>query len=305
MIALLPRWTVGTLVCVAFLAGCGSDDQDAVRRGDRLAGEGRIEEAIAEYKLALRQRGAEPEILLRLGHAYAGQGEVDASLRYFDQLLEIDSTYTYQVAADLVEAATVARDEGALDNMARALRPVQRLGIGQIPGDLKLALARYYQESGDPGAALPLYLSALETVDGEPPKRVWFETARSFQELGGCGEALGYYEKFLEGRGRDPGDQAAAQWEYGMCLLEVAETERDRGRDRAATGLLDTLIELGVPRGILDRAHFNRGEVRLAEGSVAGAREDYEMVLELNPARTGPLVRMAEDRLREILYAYE
>ena len=274
-------------------------------RGDRLAGEGRIDEAIAEYKLALRQRGDVPEVLLRLGHTYAGQGQVDASLRYFDRLLEIDSTYTYQVAADLVEAATVARDEGALDNMARALRPVQRLGIGQIPGDLKLALARYYQESGDPGGALPLYLSALETAEEEPPKRVWFETARSFQELGGCGEALGYYKKYLEGRGRDPGDQAAAEWEYGSCLLEVAEKESDRGRDRMAAGHLDTLIELGVPRGVLDRAHFRRGEIRLAGGNIAGAREDYERVLELNPARTGPLVRMAEERLREILYAYE
>lgn len=287
------------------LIGCGADDQDAVARGDRLAGEGRVDEAIAEYKLALRQRGEEPLVLLRLGHAYAGRGDVDASLRYFNRLLDMDSTYTYQVAADLVEAATVARDEGALDNMARALQPVQRLGIGQIPEDLKLDLARYYQESGDPGSALPLYLSALGDSEEEPPKRVWFETARSFQELGGCGEALGYYRNFLAGRGQDPGDRAAAQWEYGTCLLEVAEAEVERGRTGSALANLDLLIELGVPRGVLDRAHFQRGGIRLDNGDAAGAREDYETVLALNPARTGPLVQMAEERLREIRYAYE
>ena len=51
-------------------AACGGSPDDAVERGDRLYGAGQIDAAIAEYRLALRQRGDEPEVLLRLGDAY-------------------------------------------------------------------------------------------------------------------------------------------------------------------------------------------------------------------------------------------
>ncbi|MBT8461666.1 MAG: tetratricopeptide repeat protein, partial [Gemmatimonadetes bacterium] len=71
------------LVALAFLcAACGGSPDDAVERGDRLQGAGQIDAAIAEYRLALRQRGDEPEVLLRLGAAYGQKGEVEAALRY-------------------------------------------------------------------------------------------------------------------------------------------------------------------------------------------------------------------------------
>ena len=78
--------------------------------------------------------------------------------------------------------------------MARALGPVERMGIGLIPPDLRLSLARHYSGLSDYGRALPLYLGAAE---GEATTAaVELETARTFQELGGCREALGYFESY-------------------------------------------------------------------------------------------------------------
>ena len=57
---------VGTLGSVA----CDGAPDDAVERGDRLYAAGQVDAAIAEYRLAVRQRGDEPELLLRLGDAY-------------------------------------------------------------------------------------------------------------------------------------------------------------------------------------------------------------------------------------------
>jgi hypothetical protein len=37
------------------LIGCADEAGDAIHRGDRLFGEGRLDAAIAEYKFALRQ----------------------------------------------------------------------------------------------------------------------------------------------------------------------------------------------------------------------------------------------------------
>jgi hypothetical protein len=62
------------------------------------------------------------------------------------------------------------------------------------------------------------------------------------------------------------------------------------------------MIELGVPRNLLDRAHYNRGEIQMAFGNLANAESDFLAVLELNPVRSGPLVRLAEERIREIRF---
>lgn len=298
------RRLAGALAIVVLLLplACGRSPDDAVERGDRLYGAGEVDAAIAEYRLALRQRGDEPEVLLRLGGAYGERGEVEASLRYVRRLLAEDSTYKYQAAAVLAEAARVALEKGAPDNMARALGPVEAMGIGLIPSDLRLALARHYAGLADYGRALPLYLGAFEGQ--EAPSDVQLETARTFQELGGCREALGYFESYLARGGPAGTDRSGVRWQYGNCLFEVAEEERRQGRDAAAEERLDILIDQGVPRTLLDRAHFERGEIRLARGGYEAAEEDFLAVLDLNPARSGPLVAMAEERIREIRYGY-
>lgn len=293
------RGLVGVLLVVV---GCARPPSEAVERGDRYQGSGQVDAALAEYKLALRQRGEDAEVLLRLGTAYAERGEVEASLRYLERLVAVDSTYAFQAAAALANAARVARDRGALDNMARALEPVEALGIGLIPVDLRLSLARYYAEISDYGRALPLLLATAEEDSLAGDAR--YETARAFQELGACREALTYFEGFLGSTAARRADRSGARWQYGTCLFAVAEQEREEGDPRSARDFLDRLIEQGVPRTLLDRAHFARGEIRLAEGDEEGAEADYRAVLRLNPARSGPLVQMADERIREIRYRY-
>jgi len=290
---------VAVLLCAVSLAGCDADGPDtAVGRGDRLLAAGEVEAAIAEYKLALRQEGQQPEILLRLGHAYASEGDVEATLDHVRPLLASGEEVRFQVVAELSEAARVARERGSPDNMARALEPVLELGLGLVPSDLQLPLARYYAELSDWNRALPLYVVVLEGED--PPEEALLETARAFQEVGGCREALGYFERFLENASRR--DRAEANWEYGSCLFEVAMADRAQGRPGDAVVLLDRMIELGVPRNLLDRAHYNRGEIRMAFGNLTDAESDFLAVLELNPVRSGPLVRLAEERIREIRF---
>lgn len=292
---------LAVLTAVA-LPGCGGASIDTVERGDRLYGAGQVDAAIAEYRLALRQRGDDPDVLLRLGEAYGDRGEIEAALRYIRRLLAADSTYRYRAAATLSKAARVALERGAPDNMARALRPVESMGIGLVPADLRLALARYYADLSAYSEALPLYLTAAE--EDSLPRGTDLEIARAFQELGGCREALSYFESFLERGGARGTDRSGARWQYGTCLFAVAEEERREGNVRAAREHLDALIDQGVPRTLLDRAHFERGAILLAAGAYEEAEADFLAVLELNPARSGSLVRMAEERIREIRYGY-
>ncbi len=280
----------GVLVILA--AACTGGPDGATERGDRLLAAGSVDEAIAEYKLALRQRGEDADVLVRLGSAYGRRGEVEAALQYFRRTLEQDSAYRDAVAIELTEAARVARDEGSLDNMARALEMVQPMGTEYLPLDLKLDLAEHYVTVSDYSRALPLYISALGS--GETGPETWLATARAFQESG--------FERFLESPAARRGAGSASRWQYGQCLFEVAEQDRVAGRSAPALKRLDLLIGQGVPRTLLDRAHFSRGEILRRVGNLDAAQLDYEKVLDLNPALTGPLVRVAQERIREIRY---
>jgi tetratricopeptide (TPR) repeat protein len=53
---------------------------------------------------------------------------------------------------------------------------------------------------------------------------------------------------------------------------------------------------------VQDQAWFLRGEIHFAIGDRDAALEAYHRVIELNPARTGQLVRRAQRRIDEIRF---
>jgi tetratricopeptide (TPR) repeat protein len=282
---------------------CSDQAGDAIERGDRFYGQGRLDAAIAEYKFALRQE-ADERALLRLGVVYGERGEIETSRRYYADLLERDSSFRYQVAAGLSAAARGAIERGGSESAARALEPLLELGAGMIPRDLVLPLARFYWEDNEYEEALPLYLRVLAEAE-EVGADVLYETARAFQELGACREAIAYYERYLSEAARRAPRRSEAEWSLGNCLYEAAEEDWQEGRPAAAQGRVKRLIQLGVPRTLQDRAHFLYGEMSLALGERGEALRAFEEVLRLNPSRTGPLVERAEARIREIRFGFE
>lgn len=343
-------------------SGCGQAAEDALARGDRMLAAGNVQEAVAEYKLAMRQRGEVPQVLLRLADSYARQGEVEETVRYVERLLAADSSYRHEAGAELLELAREARADGERDRMVRALEPVVELGAGMVPAEMRLALAEAYWERGEHERALPLYLSVVEPPDppplepavldsvgriarprasggfpgpvpggesggtdesGETGQRegersspgallpdsasspaLLYHVGRSYEELGSCAEALPYFRAYLGRRepGRRTAERTTAEWHYGNCLYAVAERERRSGEDEPALAKLTRLIELGIPRTLMDRAHFARGAVYEELGRNDLALQEFDQVLRLNPARSGPLVQMAEQRIRELRY---
>lgn len=295
-------WTLAALAaCAVAAAGCGDPAGASLDRGDRLVGEGDVEAAIAEYRLAQRQRGDDPEVLSRLAHAYVANGDLGAGLEIYGRLLESDSSWRYQASADLVEAAREALGTSGRERMGRALEPVVPWGMELIPVDLRRELAALKFDRQEFEAALPLLLSVLHESE-EPSPVVRYRVARTYQELGGCREALEHFEAYLDSEGPGGGEAGSARWHYGTCLYEVAREDRRRGDAGEALARLDRLVEVGVPRTLMDRAQYSRGEILAERGRDEEALEAFRQVLRLNPARTGPLVSSAEEWIREIRF---
>lgn len=299
------RAATGWLLFACFvLPSCGDDSGGSLERGDRLLGGGETDAAVAEYRLARRQAGDEPEVVLRLAHARALQGDVEGSLRWYARLLEADSSFRYQAAADLVQAARQALERGGSERLARTLRPVLDLGVDLVPGDLRTIVALHYAERGEFEEALPILLS-LEHGEDPPPPDVTFWTARAYEELGSCEQAVDHFRRFLDESDGDGSRRESARWHFGRCLFEVAEARWRDGDVDATLERLATLTRLGVPRTILDRAYFLQGEALLARDRPQEALEAFQQVLRLNPARSGPLTRDAEEMIRRIRYRYD
>ena len=297
----LPSSAALAVLLSSVAAGCGSAD-GAVERGDRLAASERLQEAAAEYQLAIRREGRRTEVLARLAEVKVRQGELGESIDLYGELLEADSAFRPAAAAGLLSLAEEARREGQTDRMLRALEPVLEIGLDWVSDSLRLAAAEGFWERGDPARALPLYLSVVGAPEEIESTGVLLHVARSYEDLGGCTEALPYFSEYLD-RVRSPGARrTSAQWHYGSCLFEVAGRHREAGESRDAAETLSRLLELGAPRPLMDDAHYARGEALLALGRQEDAREDFEAVLRMNPARSGPLVQQAERRLRELRY---
>lgn len=300
------RAVAGPLLLAACLvpAACGGDGAaSSLTRGDRLAARGDGEAAVAEYRLARRQRGDDPEVLARLAHAHAGRGNVSVAVRLYEDLVARDSSYRHQAASDLVALARRELERRGRDGMVRALEPVLELGLVLVPRDLRLELARHYSERQEFRRALPVYLSVLDE-DLEADDRVYYGAARAYQEMGGCREALSYFREYLDRveADREADTRGGARWHYGSCLYDVAQQDREHGRRRDALERVERLIELGTPRTLMDRAHYLRGELLLQAGRDDEALDAFREVLRLNPDRSDPLARSAEENVRRIRY---
>lgn len=272
-----------------------------MRLGDRLLGAGRVEPALAEYQVALRRGGNDPEVLVRLAHGYAKLDRFDDASEFYGRLLREDSAYRDQAIADFLQMARRAVARGDRARMARALEQVQAIRPGAIPDDLVRPLGDHYYVLADHERALPLLLTAHGEATGLEARQLTYQIARTYDALGDCRQALAYFERFLATGVR--GEAAReARWHAGGCAYRLAQERRSVGRPGEALRLLDRVIEFQAPPAILDEAWFDRGEVLYSLGRYDEALLAYRQVLELNPSRTGRLVRHAEDRIRAIRF---
>lgn len=282
-------------------AGCRGDVRDHLALGDRLLGAGRAADAMAEYQVALRQRGEEPEILSRLAHGYAHLDRLDETNDYYSRLLTVDSSYVDQAIADYLGMARRALEGDDRARFARALEQLETVRPGAVPDELALPFARYYYELGEYASALPLYLSALAIEPEGLEPEVDYELGRTYYELRECGRALEHFRAFLASR---PSGEARrdSRWHAGQCAYQLAEKDRLAGRPTEALAGFEEVIALGAPQTLLDDAWFERGEVLFSLGEFDEAVRSYQRVLDLNPSRVGRKVRQAEDRIRSIRY---
>ena len=284
------------------LAGCTllGEEEGSISRGDQAFAKGDLAEALAEYRLALRQGATEPEVHARIAHTYVALRRVDDAREHYRLAVSKDSSWADQAAADFVRLAR--REEGARDRfgMASAVETALDFRPGISVEDLALPLAEHFSDIGEYGRALPFFQKTLSSADFDSVPGVLFEAAVAYDEVGDCETAVIYYEEY---RDRIPAwRRSEVDWRLGNCSFRLARAMRSEGDDDEALRHLETLVRIGEPRNLLAMAYFEKGEILGYRGECEAAMEAFRQVPLVDPSGSGPLVDRAEERIDQIRF---
>jgi len=289
---------------LGILSGCAplSEEGSSVSRGDQAFAKGDMEEALAEYRLALLQGATDASTFARVAHTYVALGRIDEAREYYGLAVEEDSTLADQALADFVHLAREEAMVGDEYGMASAVQTALEFRPGISLEDLVLPLAEHYSNVGEYGRALPFYQKTLSAVDPDSLPEVLFETAVAYDEVGDCESAVIYYEEYRNRISRWSSSRSEVNWRLGNCSYELARRSWAEGDDEEALSFLDTLLDLREPRNRLARGYLLRGEILGTRGECEAAIEAFQQVPILDPSGNSAVVDSAELRIDQIRF---
>jgi tetratricopeptide (TPR) repeat protein len=292
----------GTLLVLANVGGCTplNEEGSSILRGDQAFANGDIEEALAEYRLALRQGASDAATYARVAHAYVALKRIDEAREHYRLAVEQDSTLTDQALSDFVHLAREENRIGDRFGMVSAVETAIEFRPGVSFEDLVLPLAQHYSDVGEYGRALPFYQKVLSAIDPDSLPRILFEAAVAYDEVGDCETAVIYYEEYREYLPRQR--RTEVHWRLGHCSFELAQASLNAGDQEEALRHLDTLLEIGEPRNRLARGYFMKGEILGRRGECEAAIEAFEEVSVMDPSGSSAVVDSAELRIDQIRF---
>ena len=296
------RYAVNVFCLVTVACSSRATEESAIRRGDVAFAQGDFEEALAEYRLAVRQGAGDPGITGRVAHTYAMMRRVDDAAEYYLEASSKEVAFADQAVSDLMRLAFEAREQDDRFAMATAVEMALRIRPGIGVGGMSLPLARHYFENGEYGRALPFYQNALADATDSVPEIV-FEVGLAYEEIGDCDHALIGFERFREMV--RPWERGEVDWYIGTCAFRLAHDLRtspivEEEELERALELLDRVVEVGEPRNIQAQAWFEKGEILDHMGACEEAMEAYEQVRYVD--QPGPLLDRALRRYDEIRF---
>lgn len=282
---------VAASACVA-----GAAEDGATLRGDQAWAHGDYEEALAEYRLAVRRGANSGDAHLRVAHAYARLGRVDEARQAYRRAIAVEPDLADQAVSDLVRLARTAQDQNDRFALASALEAAVELNPDVNFSRLAFPLASHYAANGEHARALVFFQRALS---GDSVPEVLYATALAYEEVGACESALAFYGRFLEAV--PTSEQHDAGWHIGKCSYDLAQEVRRDGDHEGALTLIQETVTRGEPRTHLARAYYELGELLVSFARCGEAVDAFRGAAREDPSASRALARRAEhwiDQLR-------
>jgi tetratricopeptide (TPR) repeat protein len=273
--------------------------EDHLAKANRFLDDGKLEDAVAEFRVALRDSPRPPaELLWKLGLLNLDAKNLTEARPLLAGLVQRDAGTRERVADAYLLFAARWFKAGDPFSAIQAIEAARETDPERNLGPYYYEVGDYYFELPDYERAVESYLLALALAPGVDPEAV-YRLALAQERLGRWPQAERSFRAYSAAA---PPDKVTRDLRYqlGEASFRSAESAFLAHRYREALGYLETVLSTGQPESRLDDAYFLLGEVRYRSGDTAGAEAAFEKVLELAPSSSSRLYGEAERRLLDI-----
>jgi tetratricopeptide (TPR) repeat protein len=264
--------------------------------GDRRYAERAFVDALAEYRLAVRQRGATAELLGKLALAALNAGALDDAVESYRQLAGMDPSAAEEAADGLVRAARRALDARDVAVVRKAVAALREVAPGRSPGTLGINPAALAVEAGE---SADLLLSAFAAATD---RRLADSLLAAWADLevrsGRCEPASRAYSAVIR-RGAAPVLERASRAGLAGCAVREGRSALAEGLLSEAEAAFRLAIQLGTPDSTVRLAWLLVGDTRWAGGDSTGALEAYGKAVQ-GGAEDDPVVVRANEQIRRL-----
>jgi len=267
-----------TLLAVLLLA-CTRSAANHEELGDRSYAAGAYADALAEYQLGRRANAGSATLLAKLAAAAMHTEDYDLAAESYRTLAQRDRSRAEEAADGLdrvARAALAANDRTALASALTGLREIApRRPLGRY---VALAALDAVDRSDTAEARALLPVAAATAVDAARADSLLFVYGMTLVRVRECSTAVRVFEGVVR-RQRAVAVVESAREGLGLCALVAGQIALEQGHPADAEGWFRRATAPGASPDVVRGAFLGLGDVRLAQGDIAGAMESYQQAL--------------------------
>lgn len=266
-------------VLLVVLLSCSRSAANHEELGDRAYAAGQFADALAEYQLGRRASPGSGALLAKVGAAALHAEDYELAAEAYRTLGRRDRSRAEEAADGLdrvARAALAANDRTAL---ASALTGLRELAPRRPLGRYVVLAALDAVDRGDTAeAAALLPVAAASASDVSRADSLLFVYGRALVRVRDCSTAVRVFEGVIR-RQRAASVVEQAREGLGLCALVEGQRALEQGRPADAEDWFRRATAPGASTDVTRAAFLGLGDVRLAQGDLAGALESYQQAL--------------------------
>ena len=267
-----------TLLALGALA-CTRAAANHEELGDRAYAAGSYADAPAEYQLGRKSNGGSATLLAKVGAAAIHAEDYESAAEAYRALGKRDRSRVEEAADGLDRVARAALGANDRTALAIALTGLREVAPRRPLGRYVVLAALDAVDRGDTAGAVALLpVAAASAVDAARADSLLFVYGMTLVRVRDCSTAVRVFEGVIR-RQRAAAVVESAREGLGLCALLQGQIALEQGHPADAEVWFRRATAPGASPDVVRGAFLGLGDVRLAQGDVAGAMESYQQAL--------------------------
>lgn len=261
------------------LLSCTRSAANHEELGDRAYAAGQYADALAEYQLGRRASPGSGALLAKVGAAALHAQDYGLAAEAYRTLARRDRSRAEEAADGLDRVARAALGANDRTALASALTGMREIAPRRPLGRYVVLAALDAVDRGDTAeAAALLPVAAASAPDVARADSLLFVYGRALVRVRDCSTAVRVFEGVIR-RQRAASVVEQAREGLGLCALVEGQKALEQGHPDDAEGWFRRATAPGASTDVTRAAFLGLGDVRLAQGDMAGAMESYQQAL--------------------------